>query len=164
MKPEFSQKIEQLYIEMYDMLFTYASSVVKEESLAEEAVQETFFTACRKAERLCNSQNPKGWLVQTLKFTIQNMRRARENARQLMSDYLTCQQEKWAASEDDLDLLLLYEDLSRSEEFQLVKELAIIGRALPEMAQDRGISVSACKKRIQRAKKVLRNRINEETP
>ena len=163
MKPEFSNKIEQLYLEMYDMLFTYASNTFQEESLAEEAVQETFHTACRKAERLCSSQNPKGWLVQTLKFTIQNMRRSRENARQLLSDYLVDQQEKWAASEDNLDLLLLYEDLSRSEEFRLVKELAINGRSLPEMAQDRGISVSACKKRVQRAKEVLRKKMNRDT-
>lgn len=80
MNPEYSARIEQLYLEMYDMLIIYARCSFKEESLAEEAVQETFQIACQKPDKLCESLNPKGWLVNTLKFTIRNMKRSRENA------------------------------------------------------------------------------------
>jgi DNA-directed RNA polymerase specialized sigma24 family protein len=45
-------RIEQLYTEMYDFLIHYAVSALKNESLAEEAVQETFRIACAKPEAL----------------------------------------------------------------------------------------------------------------
>ena len=73
MNTEQSEIIEQLYLEMHDMLICYARSALEEDGLAEEAVHETFYIACQKPEQLCGSPNPKGWLVQTLKFTIKNM-------------------------------------------------------------------------------------------
>ena len=46
MNAEQRKKIEQLYMQMYDMLTAYARSSLSEEALAEEAVQETFRIAC----------------------------------------------------------------------------------------------------------------------
>lgn len=159
MNSEYSEKIEQLYLEMYDMLITYARCSFEEESLAEEAVQETFQIACQKPDKLCESINPKGWLVNTLKFTIRNMKRSRESARQILSSYLI---ESIAFSEDKLSLQLMYENVSHTEEFKLIKEMAIDGRSHLEMANARGISVSACKKRVQRAKETLREKIKQD--
>ena len=162
MNSEYSEKIEQLYLEMYDMLITYARCSFEEESLAEEAVQETFQIACQKPDKLCESVNPKGWLVNTLKFTIRNMKRGRECARQILSSYLITQNECIAFSEDKLSLQLLYEDISYTEEFKLIKEMAIDGRSHLEMAKARGISVSACKKRVQRAKEILQKKTKQD--
>ena len=144
---------------MYDMLITYARCSFEEESLAEEAVQETFQIACQKPDKLCESINPKGWLVNTLKFTIRNMKRSRESARQILSSYLI---ESIAFSEDKLSLQLMYENVSHTEEFKLIKEMAIDGRSHLEMANARGISVSACKKRVQRAKETLQKKIKQD--
>ena len=93
MNPEYSEIIERLYMEMYDKLLIYARCSFEEESLAEEAVQETFQIACLKPDKLCESLNPRGWLVNTLKYTILNMKRSRESARQLLSNYLITQNE-----------------------------------------------------------------------
>lgn len=161
MNPEYGERIEQLYFEMYDMLLSYARCSFEEKSLAEEAVQETFQIACQKPDQLCGSINPKGWLVNTLKFTIRNMKRSRENARQILSTYLIAQNEPVAYSEDNLPLRLMYEDVADTEEFKLIKEMAIDGKSHLEMAKARGISVNACKKRVQRAKETLRRRIDE---
>lgn len=160
MNPEYGKQIEQLYFEMYDMLLSYARCSFEEKSLAEEAVQETFQIACQKPDQLCGSINPKGWLVNTLKFTIRNMKRSRENARQILSAYLIAQNEPVAYSEDNLPLRLMYENVADSEEFKLIKEMAIDGKSHLEMANARGISVNACKKRVQRAKETLRRKIN----
>ena len=162
MNPEYSQRIEQLYLEMYDRLIIYARCSFEEESLAEEAVQETFQIACLKPDKLCESLNPKGWLVNTLKYTILNMKRSRENARQLLSNYLIEQMECATFSEDKLSLQLMYDDVSCSEEFKLIKEMAIDGRSHLEMANARGITVNACKKRVQRAKETLREKIKQD--
>lgn len=162
MKPEYSKQIEQLYLEMYDMLISYARCSFEEASLAEEAVQETFRIACQKPGQLCESVNPKGWLVNTLKFTIHNMKRSRENARQILSTYLLEQNTSIAYSEDKLSLHLMYADISDLEEFKLIKEMAIDGRSHLEMANARGISVDACKKRVQRAKEALQKKMKQD--
>ena len=162
MDPRFCAEIEQLYMEMFEMLFEYARSFLPNDALAEEAVQETFQIACLKPDKLCESQNPRGWLVNTLKYTILNMKRSRESARQLLSNYLITQNESIAFSEDKLSLQLLYEDISQTEEFKLIKEMAIDGRSHLEMANARGITVNACKKRVQRAKETLREKIKQD--
>lgn len=153
------QWIEQLYLEMYEKLLAYASSIFKEGGLAEEAVQETFRIACQKSDQLCDSENPKGWLVNTLKFTMRNMKRSRESGQQLLSRYLALQTEAVAFSEDKVRLEVMYEDVADLEEFKLVKEMAVDGRSHLEMARSRGISVAACKKRMQRAKEILQKKL-----
>lgn len=162
MNPEHRERIEMLYLEMYDMLLTYAQCSFKEESLAEEAVQETFRIACQKPDQLCESKNPKGWLVNTLKFTIRNMKRNREHTLQLLSAYLLEQEECVAFSEDRLSLQLMYGNVADSEEFQLIKEMVIDKKSHLEMAKARGISVSACKKRVQRAKETLQKKLKQD--
>ena len=72
MDKQHSNYIEALYLEMFELLFSYARSSLENDSLAEEAVQETFRIACLKPSELCASPNPKGWLVNTLKNVIRN--------------------------------------------------------------------------------------------
>ena len=73
-----NEEIKRLYLEMYSKLFDYAFSFLKNESLAEEAVQNTFQIACQKPEKVCNSPNPQGWLVITLKNVISNTVKSRD--------------------------------------------------------------------------------------
>ena len=152
------KRIEEFYLEMYDRLFIYARSALDNESLAEEAIQETFRIVCMKPEDLLSSPNPKGWVVNTLKYTIQNMKRSRDKANVLLTQYLAANSSV-AFSEDRISLEVTYENVARSEEFSLIKEMAVDGRSHLEMAQSRGISVAACKKRVQRAKEFLRRKI-----
>lgn len=161
MDTEQNKMIEKLYLEMHDMLICYARSALAEEGLAEEAVQETFQIACQKPEEFCSSPNPRGWLVKTLKFTVQNMKRSREATKQILSNYLAAQIQEAAFSEDKVSLDILYEDIADLEEFRLIKEMAVDGRSHLEMAEARGISVSACKKRVQRAKALLQKKIGK---
>lgn len=152
-------KIEELYLEMFEKLKIYACCSLDNDALAEEAVQETFRIACQKPEDLCKSVNPRGWLVQTLKYTINNIRSNQASAKRIVEKYLMTQIKDFSLSEDRLDLHILYEDVADTEEFKLLVEMAIEGRSHLEMANSRGISVDACKKRVQRAKEALRKKI-----
>lgn len=156
-----SNRIEQLYLELYDMLMVYARSNLENEALAEEAVQETFRIACQKPESLCHSPNPQGWLVITLRNTVRNMRHNRATAKRVVEYYLIAQSKEFAVSEDRISLNILYENVADSEEFKLLSEMAIQGRSHEEMAESRGITVSACKKRVQRAKETLQRKIKK---
>ena len=159
MDKEQSRFIEQLYMEMYDMLITYARCALQEDALAEEAVQETFRIACQKPDSLQESLNPNGWLVNTLKNTIRNIKHNRANAQRILTQYLELQINESAYSEDKLKLAALYSDIANTEEFKLLKEFALDGRSHLEIAKSRGITVVACKKRLQRAKEKLRIKI-----
>lgn len=153
------QCIEALYLEMFEKLMAYARSSLASESLAEEAVQETFRIACQKPEQLCESANPRGWLVVTLKNTIMSIKSSRERTKRLVEKYLTSQTAEITFVEDKVGLRLLYEDVVDTEEFRLLSEMVIEGKSHEEMAKARGISVDACKKRVQRAKEVLQKKI-----
>lgn len=161
MDAAFKREIERLYLLMYDKLFVYARSSLSNDALAEEAVQETFRIACMKAEALCSSENPEGWLVITLKNVISNMKKSRMTANRILTDYITAQVNDLSVLEDRISFELMYENIADMEEFKLIKEMAIDGRSHLEMAQSRGISLNACKKRVQRAKEKLRKKIRE---
>lgn len=161
MDAAYNHEIERLYLLMYDQLFVYARCSLSNDSLAEEAVQETFRIACTKPEALCTSQNPEGWLVNTLKNTLANMSRSRATANRILTEYISSQINEITVSEDSIGFELLYENIAEMEEFKLIKEMAIEGKSQLEMAQARGISLDACKKRVERAKKILRKKIGD---
>ncbi len=151
--------IEDFYIEMYGQLMAYARSSLENESLAEEAIQETFRIACMKPDDLLASPNPRGWLVIALKNTIRNIKHSRDNASRLLIAYAAVQGDEVAISEDKISLDVTFGNVSHLDEFKLIKEMAVDGKSHLEMAQARGISVDACKKRVQRAKEFLRRKI-----
>lgn len=161
MNGTYNREIERLYFLMSSRLFVYARSVLGNESLAEEAVQETFRIACAKAEDLCTSQNPEGWLVNTLKYTLSNMARTREAANRILSMYISNRLGEITVTEDSVRLELLYGKVAELDEFKLLKEMVIDGKSHLEMAQARGITLNACKKRVERAKKILRGKIGK---
>ena len=69
--------IDKIYREMFRKLWIYAKIQLEDESLAEEAVQETFRIACEKPDSVINSDNPNGWIMNTLKYTIRGIKRDR---------------------------------------------------------------------------------------
>jgi RNA polymerase sigma-70 factor (ECF subfamily) len=156
-----SKEIEQLYQQMYSKLFVYARSVLENDALAEEAVQDTFHIACQKVDAVCGSPNPKGWLFNTLKYVISNELRSRSIAKRILMDYFALNINDISISNDHIGLEIIYTDIADTEEFKLLKEMALEGKSHLEMAQARGITVSACRKRVQRAKDFLQKKINK---
>lgn len=61
-------QISRLYREMYSRMLVYASSVLRNQDLAEEAVQDTFCILCTKANEALKKENPHGWLMRTLQI------------------------------------------------------------------------------------------------
>ena len=159
MKARYSIEIDRLYLQMYPMLFEYARSSLANDALAEETVQDTFAIACQKPEALCESTNPEGWLVNTLKNVLSNTIRSQNIARRILLDYFATNIHDISASSDRVELEILYDDIADLEEFKLLKEIALDGKSYLEMAQARGITVGTCRKRVERAKKVLQKRI-----
>ena len=70
MNAEQSKQIEALYLEMFDLLIHYARSALKNESLAEEVTQETFFKAIKNIDKFEGRSTLYVWLCQIAKNTF----------------------------------------------------------------------------------------------
>lgn len=159
MTNEQRRTIDRLYTEKHDFLVTYAWGSLKNISLAEEAVQETFAIACEKPAQLCNSPNPGGWLMNTLKNVIHNMERRRMAAEKVVIDTLGDKLDILPTPGTHLDLKLLYGDIAGTEDFRIMMALGPEGMSMTEVAEELGISVSAAKKRAERARKNLQRKL-----
>lgn len=156
-----SGPMEQLYRENFNRLYMYAKTQLRVDGLAQEAVQETFRIACEKADDVFASPNPQGWLMRTLQNVIRNMKRSQIRAGYLVAmitdkaadgDYITY---------DEPDIDVLYGDIAERDDYQLLKRIAVDRSSMVELAEERGISIEACKKRVQRAKKTLRKKFEK---
>ena len=111
--------ITTLYQEMYGRMIAYASSVLGDRSLAEEAVQDTFCIFCVKAETTLRYENPQGWLMRTLQNVMRNMQRHRAAASRLIMQSLQTERLEELLVYDEEDVELLYGDLAAHADFQL---------------------------------------------
>lgn len=149
--------VEKLYKEMYPALHAYALRVLEDDALAQEAVQDAFCIACARREQFLSSPNPQGWIMLTLKHVMQNMLRTQTKLKKLLS-----LEEGTDLPTDSPELVsvdLLFNDISGSEDFQLLKRIALDRCTILELAEELGVSVEACKKRVQRARKRLQKKL-----
>lgn len=158
---EQGQEIARLYKEMFEKLYTYAYGILREKELSEELVQETFQIACDKPSELLSSVNPQGWLMNALKNVIWNAQRKRATMAKYIVATETVDIERIVSPNPSSNIDLMYSDLISEAEFQLVKRIAVDRYTMLEAAEELGISVETCKKRVQRAKSKLRKHFEE---
>ena len=152
------------YLEKRKSLLEYAYSSLHNFALSEEAVQQTFEIACRKIEDFYNHPNPGGWLTKVLGFVILNT----QSRLWLEQRVIVCPDEYRpdlvVAPEKPLPLRLTYGSLVDTPQFRLLYEAEVMGRTLKEIAKDLGISEAACKKRAERARKYLHQKLGKLEP
>lgn len=148
--------IELLYKEMFESLFVYALNSINDRALAEEAVQDTFRIACAKPEALLFSENPPGWLMNVLKYVLSNMRRRRARMAALFVDTMSANIESLSHGDDAENSPFLYLDKISQEDYELLRMTAIEGMSMLEISNQLGISIDACRKRVQRLRKKLK--------
>lgn len=155
------EQITKLYREMYGRMVAYAFSVLGDRNLAEEMVQDTFCIFCARADTTLQHKNPQGWMIRTLQNVMRNMQRHRATMNRLLMKVL--QTEDWGAllvyDQEDVDIL--YGDLSARADFQLFKRVVLDGCTMLEAAEEYGITVEACKKRMQRLRTHLKKKLSD---
>ena len=141
-------------------MVAYAFSVLGNRNLAEEAVQDTFCIFCTKAEDTLQHENPQGWLIRTLQNVMRNIQRHQAVMNRLIMASLQVENLDELLAYDQEDVDLLYEDLAARSDFQLLKRVVLDGYTILETAEEYGITVEACKKRIQRIRKLLKKKLS----
>lgn len=126
--------------------------------LAEELVQETFLTACQKADIVCAHEKPLAWLYQTLNYlTIKEMNKA-YHARETASEEV----EDFGAAGDPLSLgELLPRELTQEEQRILILRFEY-RLSYREIAEALGVTEVACRKQVSRAIQKCRKYIKRE--
>lgn len=154
-RPEDKELLDGLYHELFRKLFAYAKALLHSDVLAEEAVQDTFRIACEKIDKMTGSGNPAGWLVTTLKNVISNTQKSRQSLYYYMTHTVSFDDILDIGQSDAENIDMLYQGLVSEEDFALLKCIVLKKYSYLEAAQQFGISVEACKKRVQRIKKRL---------
>jgi len=98
-------------------------------------------------------------MVNTLKNVLRNTIRNQNISRRILLDYFATNANDLTITNDRMGLELLYEDVADLEEFKMVKAMALEGKSYLDMSKELGISMAACRKRMQRARETLRKKI-----
>lgn len=162
------KEVENLYREMRGKLLAYAYSVLKDNGQAEEAVQDTFRIACGKMDDFLGSDNPRGWLMLALKNVLRNMKK--ERAKLSMLVVISTSLDEGALTQgtgnraDRVENHLVdtfYSGLIPEEDYRLLKCVAVEKYTMLEAAEEFGLNVEQCKKRVQRAKVKLKKELEK---
>lgn len=146
---EQNELVDSLYREYFTQLVEKARRCGCSADNAEDIVQEVFQIAWVKAAELYASENRIGWLHLTLRNRIGHNYRAMRYAEKLLEHVKT----SYAAThEDHLNLKVVYYGLVSVEELDLIIRFLVHGVPARQIAEEEGISLENCKKRIQRAK------------
>ena len=158
MTPEQKEMIGQLMRQYAPLMVQLTFRRTGDPQLSEELVQETFLTACKKADIVCSHEKPQAWLYQTLQYlTMKETNKACHRREQSSEDL-----QDLGAADDPLAFHeILPRNLTTEERRILILrfEHRLSHREITEIL---GISEAACRKQVSRALQKCRISIKRE--
>ena len=158
MTPEQKEIIGQLMRQYAPLMVQLTFRRTGDPQLAEELVQETFLTACKKADIVCSHEKPLAWLYQTLQYlTMKEINKACHSREQSSEELYDL-----AVADDPPSFHeILPRNLTTEEQRILILrfEHRLSHR---EIAEALGISEAACRKQVSRALQKCRISIKRE--
>lgn len=163
MRPDQDAFLEDLYRTYFLMLRKYASCALESPDLAEEVVQDAFHEAVQHIDKLMIHPNPGGWLKLTVKNKIAHARRDmnRYMIRFVSLDAWDTYGNGIPSVEDRLpqqteSLLQVIRENLTEEEWALLRRITLEKASYKTVAEELGLTVWTCQKRVQRIREKLR--------
>ncbi len=150
-----SDELGLLYRQEYKRMYRIAFSFLNNQDLSLDAVQETFRIACEKVGELASCASVEAWLVKTLRNVIGNIYKQRRRFILLMEPL----SETSAVTEIELPVLTEYSGTQDPKSLELLVWIYCDNISYSEAAERLGISLNACKKRVQRAKEEMKKNL-----
>ena len=151
---ERKQKIEALYREQYATIFFYAKTIFCQPGgpglgRAEDAAQETFLVALKRADKVLSSPNPAGWLINACKRVCQTLFREEgkwyRNLRMVES---RTDRDEAVPFSSRVDL----EGFVPPEDFQILWGIYLEGCSQKEIGEELGLKAPAVSMKVKRIK------------
>lgn len=155
----------ELYQKQYKKMFLYAFSILSNPSQADEAVQDAFVDAWIHIDKLLELEKPELWLQKVVKNkTLHILRERSRNLKWLVSLDDSFDQELPSTSDllehiesDGLEKIeqKIVQALT-DEEYALLRRIALDQVSYRTAAEENGLSIDACYKKIQRIRQKLK--------
>ncbi len=153
--------LSRLVDEQYDRILKYARVLTGREDDAAELAQETFLIATRHTRELTELDDPGAWLRRTLyhrwQHYVERSKRERDNRAGEPDDAAGLPDETSDPEEQVLTDMTLAATLT-GDEYKLARLAFLDGLTLAQAAQELKISPAACRKRMERLRRKLRER------
>lgn len=163
MLPEQDIFMEKLYREFFTQLWIYAKAALGDPEQAQEVVQDTFHEAVRHIDVLMAHDNPKGWLMDALKKKIMH---ARRSMNRYILHFISLDSDleyadpvlsaEAPAPSNIQDTLKEIERFLSEEEWDLLRKITLENQPYKNVAEELGITVWTCQKRVERIRKKLK--------
>ncbi|WP_409967650.1 sigma-70 family RNA polymerase sigma factor [Bengtsoniella intestinalis] len=157
--------IDKLYVKYYSQLLRYTLIHLRNPSLAEELVQDTFHDANIKIDALSTHDNPGGWLMRTVQNKINNYNRATVLDMQRYVSYqeeiasqgatVLSAEDRMIEKENLREIVTHIQHTLSPEDIYFLTRIAFDKASHKEMAIELNISVWASQKRLERIRKKL---------
>ena len=158
MTPGQKEMIGQLMRQYAPLMVQLTFRRTGDPQLAEELVQETFLTACKKADIVCSHEKPLAWLYQTLQYLTMKETSKACHSREQSSEEL----QDIAASDDPPAFHEILPRTLTTEERRILILRFEHRLSHREIAEALGISEVACRKQVSRALQKCRISIKRE--
>ena len=153
--------VEQWY-RQYSKLLFHAACLLDTPDAAEEIVQETF-RIVMETDDLEQVEYSKTWLRKIVYNVVQNRQRRQERFASVPIDGDEgTSVEELGSHEDEPDVELEYGGIVSAEDLHLLRLSSVEQHTYSEIAEELGISAEACRKRVDRAKKELRKKLEKD--
>jgi RNA polymerase sigma-70 factor (ECF subfamily) len=155
---EQNDKTEKIWIEFSNQLKSFISRKVADTSVAEDILQEVFIKIHSNIDSLKDEQKIKAWIYQiTRNSIIDYYRKRRIDTKELDDSY---GYEMLTEDESEQEIASGLEDMVKELPPQYAEAILLTefkGLKQKELANKIGLSISAAKKRVQRARQMIKD-------
>lgn len=166
MTPEQEQIFNTLFHEQFKRLSTHAYCHTKDWELAKDVTQDAFGKLLNPVmmDRLLNSDDQVAWMKGVVRNTARNAVKSRKRQLKWLISYEELYEEPSSVdhypSENDIEDRCT--KLLTAEQLRLFKRITLDGISYMEAAEELGISMWACYKRVEKIKEKLRKMLEDE--
>lgn len=146
--------ISKLHEEMYDFLFRFACFRLSDTYDAQDAVQNTFLAAQNNIVKIMDCENPQGWLKKALEYMILREFSYRDKVIKRFHELDVYDFADTAPYAHDYSPNLL--KILKKKKYDILYRKYVEGYTVQELADTLGIKFETCKKRIQTARRKLK--------
>ena len=153
-----NNKTEKIWVEFGNQLKAFISRKISDTSVADDILQDVFIKIHSNVDNLKDEQKIKGWIYQITRNSIIDYYRKRKNDNQALND--SYGYEMATEVDPDQEIALGLEEMVKKLPPKYAEALLLTefkGLKQKELATKIGLSISAAKNRVQRARQMIKD-------